>query len=410
MSNPGTPALLNCAGTPARVTIHPPTPPVTRSRRRDEQLSTVPFIDSIPETDDSLRKKIKAQENELAELRRQIAKGEEARKLQEQHEEIQMLRHRLAQNEADQREAALREAMATLRVDTTRQIEELKGQIINRSSENPTIELLPPQPLPRMKIFTGLPPTGNLEGSYEEWRTQAKAALNDTAIKDPLNFLKRSLRGVTLSECETVKPINASALLKQFDQLFGDVKNPEDLLFELYSHKQSADQKLSDLLTVLYGKLMKIKELQDFTEEEFSRKLYQALSKACTQEGVVQELRSRFGFPGEASPSYQELLGYIRRVEDLDAPRMKRESRKAVSGAHQTQVPEPEVKPMKHQSQTSASKPSQRYCYKCGQYNHIWNGCKNPANPELVHERDMEQRIKQNLWRERMGLPTLHLN
>ena len=110
MSNPGTPALLNCAGTPARVTIHPPTPPVTRSRRRDEQLSTVPFIDSIPETDDSLRKKIKAQENELAELRRQIAKGEEARKLQEQHEEIQMLRHRLAQNEADQREAALREA------------------------------------------------------------------------------------------------------------------------------------------------------------------------------------------------------------------------------------------------------------------------------------------------------------
>ena len=156
MSNPGTPALLNCAGTPARVTIHPPTPPVTRSRRRDEQLSTVPFIDSIPETDDSLRKKIKAQENELAELRRQIAKGEEARKLQEQHEEIQMLRHRLAQNEADQREAALREAMATLRVDTTRQIEELKGQIINRSSENPTIELLPPQPLPRMKIFTGI--------------------------------------------------------------------------------------------------------------------------------------------------------------------------------------------------------------------------------------------------------------
>ena len=372
-----------------------------------------------------LRRQLDAQRLELEDLKRQLAERDKARRqhweqaqlVKTQQREIERLRQTLVREEEDRedREDSLREQMASLQMNTSRQISDLQERI-HVPNVPPTIEVLPPQPLPKLKIFTGLAPTNNLEATYEDWRSQAKAAIKDTAVRNPLNHLQRSLRGAALAQCEAVAPSSAQDLLKSFDKLFGEIKDPQELLFELYSSKQAAGQSLADLLTSLYNKLLKIKEVKDMPDREFNSSLFQSLSKACTNEGLARELRTRFGIPGEATPSYQELLYYLRRVEDLDQPRTaKRDNfRRPIAGQHQELPQPPPTPPPSQQTKTAGPqrpKTVKGYCYNCGEVDsHLWKECQNPRNPDLVRQREEERRHKRNQWCEKKGLPTIPLN
>ena len=314
---------------------------------------------------------------------------------------------------------ALKTAMAEMQANHERAMTSLLErfeQMVSRATQPAqpvNIQVQAPPPLPRLRLFTGLPPTNPQEASYEDWRAQAKAAMKDTAIQDHVLYLQRSLRGVAFTQCETLKPGRAQVLIEHFDKLFGVAKSPDDMFLDLYSTRQGRHQTVADLLTSICGRLQTIKEKSGFGEEEFNRRLYLILMKACCSDHITRELRSHFGIPGEAHPSYETLLHYIRRVEELDGPKSRPKPEAAVtSGAHlsTTGVASSGPSSTGDRNRQAAAGRRPKYCFKCGLEGHFYASCTNPANVDLVAKRERENRRRTNDWRQKKGLPPLPLN
>ena len=301
---------------------------------------------------------------------------------------------------------ALRAAMEKMRLEHEQAMADLIRRLEKAASQQVTVQVQAPAPLPRLRIFTGLPPTNPQEATYEEWRSQVGALVHDATILDPLGLLRRSFRGVASNQCEQINFKSANELLKRLDALFGIVQTADDLYLELCQLQQGRQQTAADFLTLQCGRLQTVRDRAGFDSSEFHRRLYLVFSKACTNDNLTRELRGRFGIPGEASPTFEELLKYVRRIESLEGPRGKRSSN--LQPQLLMQVTNEDARPNQQRPKKGPRRP--RYCFHCGQPGHQFKECQNPPDPALVAEREQERRRANNEWRKQKGLPTLPLN
>ena len=238
----------------------------------------------------------------------------------------------------------------------------------------------PPQP-PRLRIFTGLPPTSKEETSYADWRRQVKAALSDTGIRDQLGYLKRSLQGRAAT---VAKPCTTPAgLLALFDELYGETQSGEELFASLLLKRQGKQQTCPDLLTEICLALDRIRELSPLTDDEYHTRMYMVFAKACASPALVRELRAAIGIPGSASPTYRDVFKYLRQVENLEADR--RPTASTAVAAHQVPSP-PSFNSRGSGGRRSDGEGRRRplNCFICAQQGHSYRSCNNPLNEEAV--------------------------
>ena len=267
------------------------------------------------------------------------------------------------------------------------------------------IQLQQPPPPPRLKLFTGLPPTNSQEATFGEWRQQAMQILKDGALSDKSVHLKRSLRGAALQQIDVSGATEPKAIIDLLTNLFGELKTPEDRYMEICRLRPKKDQLLSEFLLTIYNQMEEVRQQANLTDEESHRRTYFALSKGCSNDLLAMELRNRFGIPGEATPEFSSLFRFIRQIEGLESSKARRAVPMAQSAAHV--VDENRVQ----DSHSKAKAKNQgRYCYKCGEEGHMYKNCTRPPNPILVAKREREKRKKENEWRRRKGLPLLPEN
>lgn len=292
----------------------------------------------------------------------------------------------------------LQEQMAAMQLRHEEQMRILQQQMETAETRDVRVNVQPTLHTPKLKIFTGLPPTNNQEVSFEEWRQQVTQTIDDDAIHDKGAFLRRSLRGAALKQVNDLKTNDAKQVLKHLTTLFGVIKSPEEEYLEICQLKPKKDQALVDFLLVLYSRMNDLQERGKFQADELKRRLYYAFSKGCNNPLLALECRNKFGIPGEATPAFEDLYRYLRQVQDLE-PATKRRGGE-VSNAHSGA----------HSAETTARGSRKSYCFKCGEDSHFYRECTNPANAKLVAEREREKKRKTNEWRQKKGLPTLPLN
>ncbi|KAL8567689.1 hypothetical protein ACOMHN_008997 [Nucella lapillus] len=299
---------------------------------------------------------------------------------------------------------ALRQAMAKMQFEHECAMSDLLRRM-NEATTAPVPVVVQAPQLPRLRLLTGLPPINQQEATYDDLRAQAACIADDATIHDPAAYIRRSLRGVARTQCDTIKSSDAKAILAHLGSLFGVLKTPEDLYLDLCQIRQGRNQTTADLLTLQCDKLQNIRKMAEYSDKEFHRRLFSVFTRACTDDNLCRELRSRFGLPGEAAPRFVEVLQYVRKIEDLEGPKQKRQypaqPQPTMSQVHV--VPNAQMEPGRRPAKT-------RYCYRCGLDGHLWARCENSANPTLVAERDRARRQADNQWRQRKGLPTLPLN
>lgn len=272
------------------------------------------------------------------------------------------------------------------------------------------VQVQPPQPLPKLKTFTGLPPENNQETTYKEWRRQVLETTDDPAVTDPGTYIRRSLRGPALQQVATLGTNNPKRIIQHLDSLFGALKNPEDLYFELCQLKPRRDEGQADFLLILSAKLKEVQEAAQFPDDEYHRRLYLAFSKAMGNSLFALELRNKFGVPGETSPPFEQLFRFVRQLQDLDSSR-PRKMATAEAGVHTVHPEAAAAAESGHQhGGRRFPKIFKGTCYNCGLEGHIYRQCKNPSNPSLVATQERERRRKNNEWRKLKGLPLLPLN
>jgi hypothetical protein len=313
----------------------------------------------------------------------------------------------------------LRRAMQKMATDHERAMADILRRLEQAAAPNVTVHVQTPTPLPKIRLFNGLQPANNQECTYEEWRVQAKLMEKDEAVKDGALVLKRSLRGVALQQFTELNTSNISVVIKHFDKLFGCTKSAEDLYIDICQMRQGKES-AGDFLTTLCDKLQTVKTKAGFDSTEFNRRLFLVFTKTCDVV-LCRELRSRFGIPGDATPTFQEVLEYVRKVDDLEKMRAPSKSSPAVRAmaaqAEEFQADDnrPPRRPRYSQSgdfHATGNRPrgSPRYCYRCGLEGHFHANCQNEQNPNLVAERERQKRKHTNTWRERKGLAPLPLN
>jgi len=303
---------------------------------------------------------------------------------------------------------ALRKVIQDMAVEHERAMADVLRRLEQVCTAAPrvTVQVQPPPRLPKLHLLTGLPPANQQEVSYAEWREQAMVVMEDECVDDKLTYMKRSLRSVALAQFHDSKPTGGQELIELFDRLFGCVKSAEDLYLDICQMRQGRES-AAEFLTMLCGKLREVKRKAGFNDTEFHRRLYLVFTRACTCENLCREVRSRYGIPGEAKPTFEEVLQYLRRVEDQDGARRLRRS--STTQVH-TLVADSQPADSGKQDTAATKKAKVRYCFHCGQAGHFYEQCQNQANPTLVAERDREQRRLSNQWRLKKGLPALPLN
>ncbi|KAL8606030.1 hypothetical protein ACOMHN_040028 [Nucella lapillus] len=131
-----------------------------------------------------------------------------------------------------------------------------------------------PPVTPKLKTFTGLPPTSAQEITYREWRQQAREVEGDELGQDKSVVLRRSLKGAAY-ECVKGKQFDSvGALVKELGSLFGDFKSPEDLYLEISQTRPTKGQTLSDFLMALSIQMRDLKEQGNLSDEDYHRRLF----------------------------------------------------------------------------------------------------------------------------------------
>ena len=286
--------------------------------------------------------------------------------------------------------------------DMALQYEKEREQLLQRLSqaEQQTVKVTMPMQH-RLKVFTGVAPTGGNEVDFDAWEEQAEVFLTDPDIstRDPRLFA--SLRGIaaeTIKDCRTnVEAIN---LLRQ---VFGALKDAEELMLAFSALAISKGETPAAFLGRLYGDLIKIDKVAKLGGKELKRKLYRTFYAGIQQQHpmLTSELRSRYGYPGTAKPCFSDLLHTVRQAGGTDSVR------KVHQQVHQTEatpmdmseafiqrVVDGVVKRLdkrvetNHASRSPAtqSQPGdfQGTCYRCGLAGHRVRECPNPPNPQLV--------------------------
>ena len=281
-----------------------------------------------------------------------------------------------------------------------RHTDEMERKLRAQSTQAPSVIVSAPAPLPRLRHFTGRAPASKEEATYSEWRRAAKSV--DPSTTDALGYLKRSLGGVALSQGQSARSI--PKLLELLDGLYGDTKTFFELYEELSHKHQGRGQSAADFLSELMEQLGRMGERQHLEETEVHQMMYQAFLRACNNNPLTREVRARYGPPGPKSPSYQDLLRYVRQIEDLDSVRardrpqgrvqataaaLQREDEEAVAAVQQTA---PSQSATAGRGRERGKRPF--HCLNCGLAGHNLANCGNPPNEAEVRRQFGEDGLR----------------
>ena len=303
--------------------------------------------------------------------------------------------------------------MAEAAEERLRALEEELQQLRLR---NVAVTVNAPPALPKLRSFTGLPPTSGQEVSYREWKQQAREVEGDGLVQDKVGVLRRTLKGPA-HECMKGKLFDSvGALVDELGKLFGDLKSPEDLYVEISQSRPARGQALSDVLLTLSQQMGELRDEAGLSGNDYHRRLFSVFARAIQDPLLALELRNKFGVPGFASPTFHELFTYVRQVEGLKTPKTPRVEAHTVeyrAEEEKTPPPPPPSRMPQPTNGTASSRPNKNFkkaCFKCGELGHFHRGCPNAANPEKVVANERERRRQENDWRRRQGLPLLLLN
>ncbi len=174
---------------------------------------------------------------------------------------------------------ALKEQMEQLQMRHEEEMAALSQQLRSSGPRDVKVHVLPTVTTPKLKLFSGLPPTSNQEATFEEWRQQVVQTIDDEAISDKAAYVRRSLRGAALQQVNALGSNDAMVIVKHLTTLFGVLKSPEEEYLEICQTRPKKDQALSDLLLLTYNRMKDVQERGQFDGSELQRRLYFAFSK-----------------------------------------------------------------------------------------------------------------------------------
>ncbi|KAL8603355.1 hypothetical protein ACOMHN_039718 [Nucella lapillus] len=274
----------------------------------------------------------------------------------------------------------------------------------------------------RLKIFSGIAPSGGNEIDFEAWEEQAEGFLKGPDVKSKDNRLFASLKGIaaeTVKDCQT----NTEAV-KTLRQIFGSLQDAEELLLTLSTQRIRRGETPAAFFSRLYTDLLNIHKLQPFTSPDMNQKLYRTFCSGIqhTHELLLLELRNRFGYPSRAHPSFVDLLHAVRQACDRDdAKRGHQQQHQVSTDAMSTEALVTKVVDTVMERLSLKMGPPSRsegsvlpghadgrhlrftgHCFRCGLTGHYSRNCTNRPNPALVAEK--EGRRKQHGGSHRGGL------
>lgn len=292
------------------------------------------------------------------------------------------------------RVAELERQLQELRESHAREMAALRGD----PSHHITVQVQQPI-VPRPRIFTGLPPKGGNEVGFPEWEQQTEQLLSDPS-SNSVDRVRSSLRGLALEQtkdCQTTAEI-----LNTLHTLYGVISTTEDLYEEFCSLPLQKAEQPSQFLLRLWDKLLKMNKTTKFSDRDCRIKLYRAFMKATEGSHTLLclELRNRFGYPGVAEPSLDDLLTAVRRLEGApkqtsrsatahvalveDEELVDRIAAKVAARLQQASISTPPVQqPAVHPPPRAPRGP----CYRCGEVGHIARNCRAPPNSKASEPR-----------------------
>ena len=236
---------------------------------------------------------------------------------------------------------------------------------------------------PRLGQFTGKPPIEKSQVSYKEWREQARQVETDRYLRDPLDYLKRSLRGVASREVQ--ETTSMKELLQKLAALFGDTRSADDLLLDLFSWRQAKQQLASDLLTTMSERLDEVDRLQPMSLQSKNTKLFSAFMKAIYSDDLTRELRAKFGTPGApgtVAPDFQVFYTHLKYLEADEAGRSRNRRGPTTSSAvhHVSSMTSPDEPPTQHRRKGKGN----INCFQCALPGHTRANCPNQFDEDAV--------------------------
>ncbi|KAK6180297.1 hypothetical protein SNE40_012481 [Patella caerulea] len=279
---------------------------------------------------------------------------------------------------------------------------------VNTDSVSVQVEDLIRESTVRIKPFSGLKTT-----EFPEWARQAELILEDTSLPEKAKRQKllQSLVCPAHDLIKTLGNISSKEILDECTDLYGPASNGVKLFQEFFSSRREATETASQYLRRLGVKIGQVKRCGGLQEGQINETVFNHFISSCECDVLKQFLLSRFS--GDDTPTLHNLIKVVRRAEDsLDIKLPSNSTRKEKSQSHvhvATPSPGPEItqilegmrsmqaqinsltegKP-KGRDTTRKFKPKthdRRFCYNCGQDDHLKNKCTNTENPTLVFKK-----------------------
>ena len=285
----------------------------------------------------------------------------------------------------DQEDKAELDLLRLRMVQLQRQYDDLA--VRSREAARTPIVVEAPLPQQRLKVFTGLPPTGGLEVCYQEWEKQAEMVVTEKNAKDRL---MSSLRGLAFEQAKDC--VTASEIVRTLKDLFGEVRPADDLYIRFAESKIGKGEGPSDFFIRLWSDLTTINKTTRFDSSDFDQKLFRTFARALEAQHplLALEIRNQFGVPGTVAPRPGDILRCVRQME-VTSPAAATE--KARAQAHLMTAPPPPPTPapaamtdedvariatlvadiLAKKQQTTRRDSSQ--CYNCGEWGHYAREC-----------------------------------
>jgi hypothetical protein len=288
----------------------------------------------------------------------------------------------------------------------------------------------------RLKNFSGRKPLPNNEVDYSTWRLLVLQHLNDPSVrKQELKAaMIQSLSGQALDMMQPhiINPRATPDVMFGFlEDVFGDRKDGRELLINFYGELQSRTQPASEYLQSLYVKLTEVTYRDGINPIDFDLHIRDQFSRGCHDDTLLQKLMAD---PNYGKYRFTDLVGKVRMEEIRMADRHKRFA--SVTSSSAQNVPnqrtssartmlQSQVRPNQSYGQVGNSGNAQvansqqqnvnssvnrsngvnrpnsedrqgftprrfrrrKFCYRCGEDDHIANGCQNQHNPQLVQDK-----------------------
>jgi len=258
----------------------------------------------------------------------------------------------------------------------------------------------------RIKSFSGSTPPKNGESTFREWSVQIRLVLEDPTLsvlgkrQRLLGSLHSPALDMALGLGERSTAVELFAYIRR---LYQDSSDGMASLKEFFSLTPTATEKPSEYLIRLELSLQTVRSRGGIREEDINSTRLHQFRTTSRNQNVYNVLNARF--PKSSSPSLPDLIDAVKEVERDDI------LFKAKSHAQTTPSEMTEIKHLRsevqeihslvnrvRQSEGGASKPPPqrndvqfRFCYNCGDMDHISYQCKKARNAELVCERLKER-------------------